>query len=67
MVPEMIFVEDLNKILEKLSVAPVDDDPTKIYTRAMIRDIKEKYQITYKVLMVNTIVPQKTVSRFRIC
>ena len=40
----MKFIEHLDKIHKKLEVAPSDDDPTKIYTRAMIRDIKGDYQ-----------------------
>ena len=44
MIAELEFVEHLDKIHNKLVVAPVDDDPTKIYTRAMIRDIKSEYQ-----------------------
>jgi len=44
MIAELNFIEHLDKIHNKLVVEPVDDDPTKIYARAMIRDIKGQYQ-----------------------
>jgi len=44
MIAEMKFIEHLDKIHTKLEVVPSDDDPTKIYARAMIRDIKDNYQ-----------------------
>ena len=44
MITYLQFIEELNKIHTKLEVSVVDDDPTKIYARAMIRDMKDNYQ-----------------------
>lgn len=44
MITYLQFIEELNKIHTKLEVISSDDDPAKIYARAMIRDIKDNYQ-----------------------
>ena len=44
MITYLQFIEELNKIHTKLEVFPSDDDPAKIYARAMIRDMKDNYQ-----------------------
>ena len=44
MITYLQFIEELNKIHTKLEVSVVDDDPAKIYARAMIRDMKDNYQ-----------------------